>query len=163
MSYIPDATRETVRREAGDRCGYCLAHQDYVLGRLEIEHIIPTALGGSDDESNLWLACRLCNLHKGVQTHAGDPQTGSSVRLFNPRTQTWSEHFIWGTDSAYILGLTPCGRATVEALQLNDQLAVRVRSHWVKAGWHPPYRNTLETRGVGRGAPAHAGGAYFCA
>ena len=25
-----------------------------------------------------------------------------------------------------------------EALQLNDQLALRVRSHWVKAGWHPP-------------------------
>lgn len=113
MSYIPDATRQAVRREAGDRCGYCLAHQDYVLGRLEIEHITPTALGGSDDESNLWLACRLCNLRKGVQAHAVDPQTGSIARLFNPRTQSWAEHFSWSADGTRISGLTPCGRATV--------------------------------------------------
>jgi hypothetical protein len=138
VSHVPDAIREAVRRMAGNRCGYCLAHQDYVLGRLEIEHIIPVAAGGSDDESNLWLACRLCNQHKGVQTHAVDPQTGHSVLLFNPRTQVWSEHFAWSTDSIHIVGLTSCGRATVEALQLNDKLAVRVRSHWVRAGWHPP-------------------------
>lgn len=62
MSHIPDVIREAVRHAAGNRCGYCLAHQDYVLGRLEIEHIIPTAAGGGDAESNLWLACRLCNL-----------------------------------------------------------------------------------------------------
>lgn len=138
MSYISGATRESVRQAAGNRCGYCLAHQDYVLGRLEIEHIIPVAAGGSDDESNLWLACRLCNLHKGVQTHALDPQTGHLVKLFNPRTQVWSRHFAWSTDGTWIIGLTPCGRATAEALQLNDRLAVRVRSHWVRAGWHPP-------------------------
>ncbi|WP_260441293.1 HNH endonuclease [Microcystis sp. M31BS1] len=35
---------------------------------LEIEHIIPKAKGGSDDEYNLWLACRLCNGYKGRQT-----------------------------------------------------------------------------------------------
>ncbi|MBL7066188.1 MAG: HNH endonuclease [Anaerolineae bacterium] len=138
MSYIPDAIRKAVRRAAGNRCGYCLAHQDYVLGRLEIEHIIPVATGGSDDESNLWLACRSCNQHKGVQTHAADPETGLSVRLFNPRIQIWSEHFAWSADGIHIIGLTPCGRATVEALRLNDKLAVRVRSHWVRAGWHPP-------------------------
>lgn len=81
MSYIPDATRKAVRRAAKDRCGYCLAYQDYVLGRLEIEHIIPTASGGSDDESNLWLACRLYNMHKGVQTHAVDPKFPSQPSI----------------------------------------------------------------------------------
>jgi hypothetical protein len=29
------------------------------MGTLEIEHIIPKALGGSGEEENLWLACRL--------------------------------------------------------------------------------------------------------
>ncbi|WP_416675394.1 HNH endonuclease [Egbenema bharatensis] len=40
------------------------------MGVLEIEYIIPKAVGGSDDEENLWLACRLWNSYKGVQTHA---------------------------------------------------------------------------------------------
>ncbi len=44
---------ETSRR----RCSYCLSQQKYVLGVLEIEHIIPKAKGGGDEEENLWLAC----------------------------------------------------------------------------------------------------------
>jgi hypothetical protein len=37
-----------------------------------------------------------------------------------------------------ILGKTPCGRATIEALQLNNDTAVEVRREWVSVGWHPP-------------------------
>jgi hypothetical protein len=37
-----------------------------------------------------------------------------------------------------IVGKTPCGRATVLALQLNFWIAVQVRRQWVAAGWHPP-------------------------
>ena len=37
----------------------------------------------------------------------------SRVWLFNPRTQTWFEHFHWSTDGLQILGLTPIGHATV--------------------------------------------------
>ena len=33
---------------------------------------------------------------------------------------------------------TPCGRATVMALQMNNLIAVMVRREWVAAGWHPP-------------------------
>ena len=84
---IPDDVRARVRAQAGDRCGYCRSPQRYVLGVLEIEHIIPTARGGSDDEENLWLACRLCNGYKGTQTHGRDPVTGQWVRLFNPLQQ----------------------------------------------------------------------------
>ena len=43
---VPADVRARVRAEAGDRCGYCRSHQRYVLGLLEIEHIIPTARGG---------------------------------------------------------------------------------------------------------------------
>jgi hypothetical protein len=115
-----------------------LSPQWLVLGLLEIEHIIPKAEGGSDDEDNLWQSCRLCNGFKGVQTQAFDPETGQRVPLFDPRRQHWSEHFAWSEDGTQIVGKTPCGRATVIALQLNNLIAVMVRRAWVAAGWHPP-------------------------
>lgn len=136
--YIPEEVRHRVRAAARDRCGYCLSPQRYVFGRLEIEHITPAAHGGSDDEDNLWLSCRLCNGYKGDQRDGLDPDTGHRVPLFNPRRQRWSEHFAWSADGTQVLGRTPCGRATVIALQLNNVIAVLVRREWVSVGWHPP-------------------------
>ena len=37
-----------------------------------------------------------------------------------------------------IEGISPCGRATVTALKLNNPIAVMVRQAWIRAGWHPP-------------------------
>jgi HNH endonuclease len=136
--YLPEEVKSAVRAQANNQCGYCRSLQKYVLGILEIEHIIPTAAGGSNDEDNLWLSCRLCNSFKGAQTHASDPITGKRSLLFNPRRQSWSRHFEWSVDGAYILGRTLCGRATVNALQLNNPFAVTVRQAWISAGWHPP-------------------------
>jgi hypothetical protein len=105
---------------------------------LEFEHIIPQVAGGKTIRENLWLACRRCNQFKADNTHATDPQSGESVPLFNPRTQSWLQHFVWGSDDTQIIGLTPCGRATVVALHLNHEVIVRTRSFWVEAGWWPP-------------------------
>jgi hypothetical protein len=66
-----------VRESAGQRCGYCLSPQHLVMARLEIEHSIPLAKGGTDDEANLWLACPICNGHKSDKTDALDPATGT--------------------------------------------------------------------------------------
>jgi hypothetical protein len=138
MGRVPKATERRIRLHADERCGYCLSSQKYVLGLLELEHLLPEALGGTNVEENLWLACRLCNGFKGVQTHARDPITGRRSRLFNPRRQLWRRHFVWSPDSTRIEGTTVCGRATVVALQLNNLISVSVRREWVKAGWHPP-------------------------
>ncbi|NJL81961.1 MAG: HNH endonuclease [Chloroflexaceae bacterium] len=128
-----------IRSDAKNRCGYCLSPQNLVMARLEIEHIIPVSKGGSNDESNLWLACPLCNGHKASKVKAFDPQTKQIFPLFNPRKQVWSEHFEWSEDGIKIIGKTPIGRATVSALHLsNDPDALEVRSYWVMAGWHPP-------------------------
>jgi hypothetical protein len=135
---LSTSVEQRVREAAGDRCGYCLSPQKYVMGKLEIEHIIPRARDGSDEESNLWLSCSLCNRYKGPQIMSIDPLGGTTVPLFNPRTQIWSEHFHWNPDGTLIIGLTPVGRATVAALQLNNEIAVEVRRNWVLAGWHPP-------------------------
>lgn len=135
---LSDELRARVRASAGNRCGYCRSPQHLVLGPLEIEHLTPTARGGSDDETNLWLACRMCNNFKIVQTHALDPVSGRRRRLFNPRTQRWARHFRWTEDGTQVRGRTAMGRATVIALQLNNVIAVTVRQAWVAAGWHPP-------------------------
>jgi hypothetical protein len=138
MSSLPEQTRQRVRQKANNRCEYCLSHQDYVMGRLQIDHIKPTVQGGSDSEDNLCLACELCNQYKWTQTEGIDPQTGETVILFNPRQQNWSEHVAWDLDGVTILGQSACGRATVEALRLNNALATTVRRNWARAGWHPP-------------------------
>lgn len=138
MSALNKQLRQRIREQAQDRCGYCLSHQKYVLGKLEIDHIIPVAAGGASAEANLWLACRLCNGYKSAQVEAADPLFGKLVKLFNPRQQRWSEHFTWSGEGDQIVGLTPCGRATVIALQLNNVIAVMVRQAWIRAGWHPP-------------------------
>jgi hypothetical protein len=135
---VAPSVRQRVREAASDRCGYCLSAQRYVMGKLEVEHIIPRARGGSDGESTLWLSCSLCNRYKGSQTLGIDPLDGAQVELFNPRTQIWREHFRWSPEGTHILGITPIGRATVEALRLNNELAVEVRRNWILAGWHPP-------------------------
>jgi hypothetical protein len=62
--YISEQLRARVRSQAKNRCGYCLSPQKYILGKLEIEHTIPTSKGGTDDEENFWLACTLCNTFK---------------------------------------------------------------------------------------------------
>jgi hypothetical protein len=136
---IPAAIELRVRETARHRCGYCLSPQHLVMARLEIEHIIPLARGGTDDEGNLWLACPMCNGHKSDKVEAADPETGAVVPLFNPRLQDWWEHFAWTSDGLRIEGKTPTGRATVVALHLaDDPDAITVRSFWVLAGWHPP-------------------------
>lgn len=130
--------RERVSEQAGYQCGYCKTSQGIAGYRLTIDHIIPEARGGTNLEENLWLACVACNQYKSARVRARDPKTQMRVRLFNPRHQEWHAHFRWSADGIEIIGLTPCGRATVLALQLNRPEMVGARWLWVQAGWWPP-------------------------
>jgi hypothetical protein len=77
-------------------------------------------------------------MRMGARIEAPDPLTGATISLFNPRMQAWSEHFAWSNDSLYIVGQTAYGRATVEALHVNNEWLVRARRIWIVAGVHPP-------------------------
>jgi len=134
---VTKALREEIAAEAGYRCGYCLTDQRVSGAQMHIEHLIPRAQGGRSEHTNLWLSCAWCNSYKGTQTEAVDPETETRVSLFNPRTQVWSKHFRWTDDGVRIIGLTPVGRATVNALRLNNPYIVPARRFWVVAGWHP--------------------------
>jgi hypothetical protein len=132
--------REKIRLAANDICGYCQSPQHLIPITFEVEHILPTVEGGTDDEENLWLACRVCNSFKHAKTHAIDPNTKRKVRLFNPRKQIWTKHFEFSQDKTEIIGKTACGRATVLALKLNNTRIVNMRKLWVSVGWFPPKR-----------------------
>ncbi len=138
MSRISAKLDKEIRFEAKNCCGFCLCEQKYVLAWLEIEHIIPISKGGTSERENLWLACPYCNRFKRSQTHAIDPITQRKVVLFNPRTQIWKKHFEFDVDKATILGKTICGRATINALNLNYKLALTTRFSWIVVGWYPP-------------------------
>ena len=138
MNKIPKDLDAKIRKQARNRCGYCLVPQKLLSYKLEIEHIFPKGEGGSDDEDNLWLACRQCNLSKAAKTHGFDLITSRRVKLFNPREQIWSEHFVWSDDKTLIIGKTPFGRATVSALLLNNDWQQTAREFWKLTGIFPP-------------------------
>jgi 5-methylcytosine-specific restriction endonuclease McrA len=87
--------RTRIEARADGRCEYCQAPQNACGYRFHLEHIVPIALGGVDDESNRALACASCNLAKSDRSSAHDPLTGEATALFHPRTQNWQEHFRW--------------------------------------------------------------------
>lgn len=138
MARIKKDLDTKLRRQAKNRCGYCLNPQELLPYKLEIEHIFPQSLGGKSIEENLWLACRECNAHKAAKIKAIDNLTGKTVKLFNPRTQKWREHFEFSQDNTQIIGKTPCGRATVESLQINNFYQTTARSIWVEMNRFPP-------------------------
>lgn len=117
---------------AGHRCEYCRGRQaDEPFFRYQLEHVIAKQHGGTDDPSNLALACPQCNRHKGPNLAGLDPFDGVLTRLFNPREDHWDEHF--AARGPLILGQTAIGRTTVRVLNMNDRDRVELRAALV--GW----------------------------
>ncbi len=56
--------------------------------------------------------------------------------LFNPRRHRWYRHFRW--ECAYLIGVTPIGRVTVELLKINDPFRVELRDELITEGLFPP-------------------------
>lgn len=138
MSSIPPVLRRRLRAEAFELlCAYCHSPEKLLGMPLEADHIVATSRGGKTVITNLCLACRTCNGHKWQITKARDPITNRLVNLFHPRRQKWPEHFQWSADGTRLIGLTATGRATIDALQMNNDLIVNLRSLWVRLGLHP--------------------------
>jgi 5-methylcytosine-specific restriction endonuclease McrA len=85
--------RAQVLADAGGRCGYCRSSEEITGAPLEIEHVIPEALGGPTRRDHLWAACRQCNALKGDRIEAIDPAPGTLAPLSNPRREAWAEQF----------------------------------------------------------------------
>jgi hypothetical protein len=65
--------------------------------------------------------------------------------LFNPKQDSWSEHFIWSADGLSIVGLTPIGRATVTALVLNRDRVINIRAADKAIKRHPPAGDLIQS------------------
>ncbi len=137
MAPIPADLRQQVIERAGDRCEYCQAPLTIVV-EMEIDHIVPESAGGPTELDNLCVTCVGCNGFKLAFQEAEDPKTGEVVPLFNPRQQTWADHFAWNDDGTEMIGLTPTGRATIVRLRMNRERMIQARQLWGQAGWHPP-------------------------
>jgi 5-methylcytosine-specific restriction endonuclease McrA len=117
--------KETLRRRAGFRCEYCHLPEAIAELPFQFDHIVAAQHGGMATEDNLAWACARCNRRKGPNLSGIDPESGKLTRLFNPRTDAWSEHFIW--NDAILTGQTAIGRTTIVVLQINHPEAKRQR------------------------------------
>ena len=126
------ATRNLVRRWADNRCEYCLLRQEYSHLAHHVEHIVAKQHGGTDDPTNLALACHRCNHCKGPNLTGFDRESGHIVPLFHPRRDRWTEHFAWW--GPRIQGLTAIGRVTVVVLGMNDARRLDLRAALLARG-----------------------------
>ena len=134
MARIPASLRQVVIEAAQGRCAYCRAPEKFMGVPFEIDHVVPRRAGGRTKADNLCLSCPTCNRYKAHRISAADPASRRSVRLFRPDREKWPDHFEWSEDGTQIFGLTPAGRATVEALRFNRPAMVTLRQYWRATG-----------------------------
>ena len=123
---IDENQRARIRHRAADRCEYChLPQAALPFSKFHVDHIVAIQHGGTDSDANLALCCSRCNFSKGPNLSGIDPITGDLVALFNPRTQSWHDHFEW--QGVKIAGITPTGRATERVLAMNEYRRLQLR------------------------------------
>src|SRR3954453_10848429 len=93
MSNIALETRRIVAVRAHHVCEYCLIAEEDAFFRFQVEHIISRKHGGTSELENLALACVFCNRYKGSDIASLIPETNELVRLYNPRSDRWRDHF----------------------------------------------------------------------
>ncbi len=130
--------RRLVVDRAGNRCEYCGLSQEGQEAAFHTDHVVPRASGGLTVAENLALACVSYSLRKEARRSALDPQTYRGTALFHPRRQRRADHSRW--DGVSIVGLTPTGRATIGALQMNRPMILSIRQEESARGRHPPPR-----------------------
>jgi len=120
------ATRDHVIQRAGNACEYCrLPQSAQLFVTFHIDHVVASQHREDDSLGNLCLACQSCNLHKGTNLSTVDPKSDEIVRMFNPRTDTWADHFKF--EDYVVVGLTDIGRATARLLSMNNPQRVELR------------------------------------
>ncbi len=126
-----------VAARAQHRCKYCRAPEVVFNFPFEVEHIMPRSQQGGDELENLALACRSCNLRKGMRASGFVPDSDTEIRFFHPRRDRWSEHFQAETNSGQIVGKTLIGEVTANYLAINSPTQIAARQLWMRLGLFP--------------------------
>ena len=126
------ALEDLIRRRARSRCEYCLLPEEVSNTPFQFDHIIAQSHGGQTVSENLAYACFHCNNFKGPNLAGIDARNRKVVRLFHPRQDVREQHFAWQGER--LVGRTPIGRATIEALRLNHPLRLSLRRSLLAEG-----------------------------
>jgi 5-methylcytosine-specific restriction endonuclease McrA len=132
---IPAKVRKQVIERANQECEYCRLHQDDSFLAFEIDHAVPREHGGGDELANLALACPHCNQHKRLRHDTFLDNYQDVVPLFNPRFDTWSDHF--RREAGEIIAKTRVGQATVKIFRFNEPDRLILRQLLAQAGRYP--------------------------
>lgn len=124
--------RGLIRHRARGHCEYCGFPEAFSQRPFHSDHVIAQQHGGATEAANLAWACYHCNLHKGPNLTSVDPETRETTRLFNPRSDSWDQHFEWR--GAFLIGRSPIGRATVFLLRLNEPMVIATRAALMDEG-----------------------------
>jgi hypothetical protein len=133
---MPRTRREIVRNRAGNCCEYCQMPQPLDVQPHQLDHIRAEKHGGRTTLANLAWACLACNTFKGPNIAGYDPMTNTLQRLFHPRRDKWTDHFVW--QGPILGGRTPIGRTTIAVLAINAAERVEHRRLLIQAGEFPP-------------------------
>lgn len=65
---ISKPKRKRIFKKCNGKCVYC--GKQLTLGTFDacIDHVVPIAKGGNNEDNNLVMACRRCNCKKGTKT-----------------------------------------------------------------------------------------------
>lgn len=63
---IPPHDKRRIYDRQNGLCAYCGQHRN--IKYMTIDHIVPLSKGGTNEESNLTCACKICNQIKGDMT-----------------------------------------------------------------------------------------------
>ena len=135
MIYISAEIRRLVAKRAGQRCEYCLIHEDDTFLGCEVDHIISKKHGGGNEPENLAYACLFCNRHKGTDIGSIHPNTGKLTRFYNPRKDRWGKHF--QLNDVIIEPLTGIGEVTVRLFVFNNPERLLEREALISIGAYP--------------------------
>lgn len=133
-TYITAQLRRIIVQRASSLCEYCLIHVDDTYWGCQIDHIISEKHGGVTDAENLAHACSFCNRNKGSDV-GSRTQKGQFVRFFNPRSDSWSDHF--RLDGITIVPLTDIGEVTTRILGFNQIDRLLERQELQELGRYP--------------------------
>ena len=133
MARITESLRDFVADRANSCCEYCLLDSKYSFFSFHIEHIISFKHGGQTEPDNLALACSICNFHKGSDIATRLLPQPELIRFFNPRTDTWADHFKL-EESGLIIAKTSIGEATIKIFKFNHPDSLIERKELLQKG-----------------------------
>jgi hypothetical protein len=132
---MDESLRQFVFERAQRLCEYCRLADEFDPLPFCVDHIIAQQHHGPTIPSNLASSCFSCNTSKGPNIAGIDPETADLTRLFHPRRDIWSEHFVWNGPA--LRALTAIGRVTLYVLDINDPVRVEHRRLLIEEGVFP--------------------------